>query len=254
MTLLQARSAPCLLALAACGVASSAAAQERPSDRTVLGVAAIYAPTYQGADDYRLQPFPVIDISRGRLFLSSRKGAGARVIDGEVVDVSAAVTYMPGYRRRDAPAGIGRLSGGAGARVSADIAIGRAVLGLSATQALSGDVDGALFEASLAMPMRVSSQLFLIPGVSATFADAAYNRAYFGVSPVQAKASRLPAFRPDGGLKDVSASLVANYRLNEKVSLGATVAISRLAGDAKASPLVVRKTQPVFFLSAAYAF
>lgn len=234
--------------------ATSAFAQDRSPDRTVVGVAAVYAPARQGGDDYRLMPFPVIDLKYGRFFASGRKGVGVTVLEGPAVSVGAGVTYVPGYRRRDAPVGIGRLSGGAGARIAADVRAGMMVASLSGTKVLSGDVDGALIDASLAVPLRLSEQLSLAPGVSATWADAKYNQAYFGVSPAQAAASGLPAYRPGGGIKDVSASLSAMYRLNERVSLGATASVSKLLGDAKDSPMVVDATQPSAVISVAYRF
>lgn len=229
-------------------------AQERGQNRAVVGLAGVYAPAYQGADDYRLLPFPVIDLKYGRFFASPRRGVGANLVDGDNVDLGAGVTFVPGYRRRDAPVGIGRLSGGAGARVSADVKAGMLMASVSATKVLSGDVDGALVDASLAMPFRPSARLTLIPSVSTTWADGAYNRAYFGVSAAQSAASGLPAFRPGGGIKDVSASLAATYRLNDKVSLGATAVVTKLTGDAKDSPIVVDPTQPAAFVSVAYRF
>lgn len=59
-----------------------ALAQDRDQNRAVVGLSAIHTPAYQGADKYRTLPFPVIDLSYGRFFLSGRAGAGAKVIDG----------------------------------------------------------------------------------------------------------------------------------------------------------------------------
>ncbi len=235
-------------------LAAPALAQDRDQNRAVLGLAGVYAPAYQGGDDYRLIPFPVLDLKYGRYFASSREGLGATLLEGQAVSVGAGVTYMPGYRRRDAPVGVGRLSGGAGARIFADARLGRLAAGLSVTRALTGEVDGTLVDASLAMPVRASARLTLIPSVSATWADGAYNRAYFGIDALQAAASGLAAYRPGGGLKDISASLTVSYRLNEKVTLGATGAVSSLRGDANNSPIVVDPTQPVAFVSVAYRF
>lgn len=242
-----------LCVVAALCAPTLARAQER-QNRAVVGVAGLYAPAYQGAADYRLIPFPVIDLKYGRFFANSRRGVGANIVDGDAIDVGVGVTYAPGYRRRDAPAGVGRLSGGAGARVSADVKAGMVMAGLGATRILSGDVDGTLVDATLALPFRPSSRLTLIPSIGTTWADGAYARAYFGVTPAQAAASGLPAFRPGDGIKDVSASLSANYRLNDKVTLGATGVISKLTGDAKDSPIVVDPTQPAAFVSIAYRF
>ncbi len=243
-----------LCVVAALVLPTAARAQERSQNRVVFGAAGIYAPAYQGAEDYRLLPFPVIDLKYGRYFASARRGIGANLVDGDTVDLGASVTYVPGYRRRDAPVGVGRLSGGMGARISADARMGMVMASIGATKVLSGDVDGTLADATLAMPFRPTARLTLIPSVSTTWADDAYNRAYFGISPVQAAASGLPAFRPGGGIKDVSASLSANYRLNDKVTLGATGVISKLTGDAKDSPIVGDPTQPAAFVSVSYRF
>ena len=243
-----------LIGLGVCAAATSAVAQGRAPDRAVIGIAAVYTPGYQGGDDYRLMPFPVIDVTYGRFFASGRKGVGYTVIDGPVAKISAGATYVPGYRRRDAPVGIGRLDGGAGLRVAADMRLGGVLASLGGTKVVSGDVDGALLDASLAYPVRVSDRLSVTPSVSATWADAQYNRAYFGISAAQAAASKLPAYRPGGGVKDVSMSLNASYRLTDRVSLGATASLSRLTGDARKSPIVVDPTQPSAVLSASYRF
>lgn len=243
-----------LCVLTAVSLATKASAQERATNRTVVGGAVIYAPAYQGAEDYRVLPFPVIDLKYGRFFASSRRGVGANLVDGDTVDVGAGVTFVPGYRRRDAPVGIGRVSGGAGARISADVKAGMVMASLGATKVLSGDLDGALIDATLAMPFRPTDRLTVIPSVGTTWADGAYARSYFGVSPAQATASGLPAYRPGGGIKDVSASLTASYRLNDQVSLSATGSVSKLTGDAKKSPIVVDPTQPAAVLSVSYRF
>lgn len=243
-----------LCVLTAAGLATEASAQDRAPDRTIVGGALIYAPAYQGAEDYRVLPFPLIDLKYGRFFASSRRGIGANLIDGDAVDVGAGVTFVPGYRRRDAPAGIGRAPGGAGARISADVKAGRVMASLGATKVLSGGLDGALVDATLAMPLRPSDRLTVIPSVSTTWADGAYTRSYFGVSASQATASGLPAYRPGGGIKDVSASLTASYRLTDRVSLGATGSITKLTGDAKQSPIVFDPTQPSAVLTVSYRF
>ena len=243
-----------LCMLAAVSLATKASAQDRPSDRTVVGGAVIYAPAYQGAKDYRVLPFPVIDLKYGRFFAGSRRGIGANLVDGDTVDVGVGVTYVPGYRGRDAPKGIGRVSGGAGARISADVKAGMVMASVGATKVLSGDLDGAVVDASLALPLRPLDRLTVIPSVSTTWADGAYARAYFGVSASQAAASGLRAYRPGGGIKDVSASLTASYRLTERVSLGATGSVTRLTGDARKSPIVFDPTQTSAVLSVAYRF
>lgn len=243
-----------LCVFTAVSLATKAGAQDRAPNRTIVGGAVIYAPAYQGGEDYRVLPFPVIDLKYGRFYASPRRGIGADLVDGDTVDVGAGVTFVPGYRRRDAPAGIGRVSGGAGARISGDVKAGMLMASLGATKVLSGDLDGALVDATLAMPFRPTDRLTVIPSLSATWADGAYTRSYFGVSASQAAASGLPAYRPGGGIKDVSAALTASYRLTDRVSLGATGSVTKLTGDARKSPIVVDPTQPSAVLSVSYRF
>lgn len=252
LAIFTARRMACGIVALAAGTAETALAQDR--NRTVLGVAGIYTPAYQGSDKYRTLPFPMIDIKRDRFYANPRRGVGWSVVDGDKVSVGAGMTFVPGYRRRDAPAGIGRLKNGAGARVSADIRTGMAMISLGATKVLSGGVDGALIDAGLAVPLRVSPRLTLVPAVSATWADRTYNDRYFGVTAAQSAASGLPVYAAGGGIKDISASLGAMYRLDDRVTLGATASLSSLQGDAKDSPIVADPTQPAMFVSAAYRF
>ncbi|WP_184716195.1 MipA/OmpV family protein [Caulobacter sp.] len=252
LALFTARRMACGMVALAAGTAETAFAQDR--NRTVVGLAGIHTPAYQGSDKYRTLPFPVIDIKRDRFYANARRGVGWSLVDGDKISVGAGMTFVPGYRRRDAPAGIGRLKNGAGARVSADLRTGMAMISLGATKVVSGGVDGALIDAGLALPLRVSPRLTLVPAVSATWADRTYNNRYFGVTPAQSLASGLPVYRAGGGIKDVSASLGAMYRLNDRVTLGATASLSSLQGDAKDSPIVADPTQPAVFVSAAYRF
>lgn len=242
------------IAAAFAGFGGLEAAQAQDRDRTVIGLAGIHTPAYQGSDKYRTLPFPVIDIKRDRFYANPRRGVGWSLADGDKVSIGAGMTFVPGYRRRDAPTGIGRLKNGAGARVSAEFRTGMAMISLGATKVVSGGVDGALIDAGLAWPLRVSPRLTLVSSLSATWADRQYNGRYFGVTPAQALASGLPTYEAGGGIKDVSASLGAMYRLNDRITLGATASLSSLQGDAKDSPIVADPTQPAVFVSAAYRF
>lgn len=247
-----ARRMACGIVALAAGTAETAFAQDR--NRTVVGLAGIHTPAYQGSDKYRTLPFPVIDIKRGRFYANPRRGVGWSLLDGDKISVGAGMTFVPGYRRRDAPTGIGRLKNGAGARVSAEVRAGPVLASMGATKVVSGGVAGALIDAGLAWPIRLSPRLTLMPSVGATWADRQYNDRYFGVTSAQALASGLPVYAAGGGIKDVSASLGAMYRLNDRVTLGATASLSSLQGDAKDSPIVADPTQPAVFVSAAYRF
>ncbi|RDE07371.1 MipA/OmpV family protein [Sphingomonas aracearum] len=229
-------------------------APRQQRDRIVIGVGAAAIPTYQGSDDYRVLPIPVIDIAKGRFFANLRNGIGVNVIDGGPVTIGGSVALMPGYRRKDVPDGVDRVTVGGGGRLFANLKAGGAILTVGGTKGFAGSTKGVIADASLSYPVVASRRLILIPAIGTSWADRKHNDRYFGINAREALASGLPEYRLGGGFKDVTAGVTANYRLNRRLSLAASANVSTLLGDAKDSPLVERKTQPTGFLSLNYLF
>lgn len=228
--------------------------QQRNGDHVVIGIGAGYAPAYQGSDKYRVMPLPVIDIAWGPFFANFRNGIGVNAVDTEHVTIGASVAMMPGYRGKDAPKGIGKLSFGAGARGFMSLKAAGFVATIGATKGFVGGTKGVIADASLSRPVSVSSRFMLIPTIAASWADRKHNDRFFGVSAAQSRASGLRQFRPGSGFNDVSAMLSVQYRLTDRVSLGATGGVTTLLGKVKDSPIVAHKTQPLGFLSLSYRF
>ena len=68
----------------------------------VLGAAADTQPVYAGADAYRVQGGPVIDIEyRDIAFLSTGDGLGVNFLRGDHYRVGAAIAYDRGRLERD---------------------------------------------------------------------------------------------------------------------------------------------------------
>lgn len=230
--------------------------QERKAaeDHFIIGAGAGYAPAYQGADDYIVLPIPVVDVAWGPLYANLRNGIGLNVIDSDVVTIGGGVSFQPGYRAKDVPVGIGRLSVGLGGRGFASVKAGGFVATVGATQGFTGGTKGFVADASLSYPIPVSSRAMVIPTIGATWADRKHNDRYFGVTTVQSLASGLPAFDAGSGFKDASAMLTVSYRLTDRINLGVTGGVTTLLGDMKDSPLVYHKTQPSGFLTLSYRF
>ncbi|MCI4589464.1 MipA/OmpV family protein [Sphingobium sp. BYY-5] len=231
-----------------------ASAQAQDKDHIIIGLGAAYTPAYQGADDYRLMPLPAIDIAWGPVFANLRNGIGINAIDNDVITAGASVTFMQGYRRRDAPEGIGRLSVGAGGRLFVNLKAGGFIATLGATKGFAGGTKGVIADASLSYPIMLSSRLVLVPTIGTTWADKKHNDRYFGVDAEQSLASGLPQFRAGSGFKDASAMVSAQYRLTDRISLGASAGVTTLLGKVQDSPIVFHKTQPLGFLSLSYRF
>ncbi len=69
-------------------------------------------------------------------------------------------------------------------------------------------------------------------------ASAAYMKSFFGVNPLQAARSGLPAYHAATGFKDVNAGMNGSYVINDTWTLFATVNYERLVGSAANSPLI----------------
>src|SRR3546814_719574 len=117
MTLFKRIARPACLALLLAALAFPAAASAQSGDHVTLGVGAGVVPDYQGSDDYRFLPIPVIDAQFGQFFVSLRNGIGVNVIEIGPLTAGASVALVGGYRRRDVPDGVRRVATTAGGRL-----------------------------------------------------------------------------------------------------------------------------------------
>lgn len=240
-----------LLALLSLTAATAHAADD---DHLKLGLGAAIAPRYEGADEYRLQPFPVVDAQYGRFFARSGDGLGLNIWQSAQLTIGAGVNMMEGYSKSDVPAGIGKLSNALGARIFLSTSAWGAIFTVSATQAISKSERGLIANARVSYPYSISERFKVIPSVSLNWANAKYMDSYFGINAQQAARSGLPEYRPSAGFKDVSLRLGFSYDLTKTWSITGAAGVSRLMGNAADSPLVRRKSQAVGALGVAYRF
>lgn len=223
-------------------------------DRITIGVGGLYAPAYQGADDYRFQPLPMVNVKWGRFFVNLQDGIGVNILDSEHVTVGVGLTPVGGYRAKDAPDGVGKLSLGLGGRGFVKLRHSGFEATLGATKIITGNTEGVIADASLAYPIPASDKLMLIPSIGTTWGNRKHNNRYFGVTAPQAAASGLPQYRAGSGLVDAKAELALVYRLTDRIGVMAGGGVSSLLGDAKDSPIVYHKTQPYGILAVTYSF
>lgn len=224
--------------------------EQGDGDHFMIGVGAAYMPVHHGSDDYRIQPLPAIDIKWGRFFANFQNGVGLNLIDSEHVTIGAGLVPVDGYRRKDVPDGVGKLSMGLGGRGFISLRQLGFEATVGATKVITGSTEGFLVDASLSYPVPVGERLMLVPSIGATWADRKHNNRYFGITPQQSAASGLPEFRVGSGLLDAKAELGIQYRLTERISAGLSGGVTTLLGDVKDSPIVESKTRPfgVFFV------
>jgi outer membrane protein len=70
------------------------------------------------------------------------------------------------------------------------------------------------------------------------FSNGRYQRAYFGVDPVAALATGLPAYRPSGGVHGIALASGLSYQFNPRFGMFGYARYERLIGDAAKSPIV----------------
>ena len=215
---------PAVAQVAAPGVPTSAQRPGPPPAKAwtiTVGFAPVFSPAWQGSRDQALSIFPDLRLNyRDAVFASIPDGLGWNAInrDGWKLGPLAKIRFG----RQEATGGSPFLiSGGSDALIGfgdiglagefggfAQKTIGKLRLRAEVRQGTGGH-DGLVADTLLAWGNRTRDGKWLYSlGLRATFADADYTQAYFGVSPAQAAAAGLPAYRTGSGL--VSSGLNAS--------------------------------------------
>jgi outer membrane scaffolding protein for murein synthesis (MipA/OmpV family) len=230
-----------------------------PDWRRVLGVAVETQPVYAGADAYKVQGGPVINIQyKDIAFASTGDGIGVNFLRGDHYRIGAAVAYDLGRKERDDYTnlrGMGDISVAPAAKVFASYVLSKKfplILRLDARQILGG-ADGTVGDAGIYMPLPGSSKKFVMfAGPSATFATHRYLQSEFGVTPAQALASGHPEFDAHSGIESVGVGFSATGFLTRHWLVNLDAAITKLKGSANISPITESATQRELAVSVDY--
>jgi outer membrane scaffolding protein for murein synthesis (MipA/OmpV family) len=230
-----------------------------PEWRTVLGVAADTQPVYAGADAYRVQGGPVINIQYSDIaFLSTGDGLGVNFLRGDHYRVGAAIAYDRGRIERDDYTnlrGMGNINPAPVAKLFATYVLSKKfplILRVDARQLLGG-ADGTVGDAGLYIPLPGSSKKFVMfAGPSVTFGSHHYLQSEYGVSPAQSLASGHPLFDAHAGMACVGVGFSATRFITSHWLLNLDAAINKLKGSPDVSPLVESRTQRELALSIDY--
>jgi outer membrane protein len=255
----------CALATLSAGVSQ---AQEIEADTSAHGVIAIgagVAPEFDGSPDVRVLPAVVADIRwRGINVQAGGQGLRADIIS----DPRFAFGPVIGARlpRNGADGHVGLLpeldtavEAGAfvGYRFGGD-ARGQGALQteLSVVHDVSGTHDGLLATARASYAAIQSDRFSLSLDARTTWVNQDYARTYFGISPAEAAASGLAAYRPGSGVRDVGMSMTAGYWFSPRLGVMGAIGANYLVGDFADSPVTEegRRWQPTGAIAVAYRF
>jgi len=171
---------------------------------------------YAGADAFRVQGGPVIDIQYSDIaFLSTGDGLGVNFLRGDHYRVGAAIAYDRGRLERTITpicAVMGDIRAAPVAKVFATYVLSKKfplILRVVARQILGG-ADGTVGDAGVYMPLPGSSKKFVMfAGPRSRLRHIAICRAKYGVTPAQSLASGHPVFDPHAGMAAVGVGFSA---------------------------------------------
>ncbi len=230
-----------------------------PEWRVVLGAAAEAKPLYDGAQPYRVQFGPVINIRyRDIAFASVGEGLGVNIVRGENYRAGVSLGYDLGRRVSDDSThlhGLGDI-----ARAPVVEMFGSYVISKQFPLVLRADVrrivggaDGFVGDVDAYLPLPGSSKTFIMfAGPSITFADRLHMQKSFGVNTSQALASGYPVYIAHGGANAVGLGFSATRFITKHWLISADAAVNRLLGSAGESPITRSKVQEVLALSVDY--
>lgn len=273
-------------------VSGSAASAQTPTTNPMpdgsrdmyVGLGAISAPRYEGADSRKVSALPLLQVQWSHGLFISGMSAGMHLSERPTVEYGPLLTL---HASRDESG----LGGEIGAFENSSLmpslipeplsrSSGNPLVGMDKIDARLQV--GGFFNYYLAPQWRFTSSLVYGAGIDrdgvqlqlgaqrlaaqitqhhtlsfsagATVANRAYNQSYFGVSPAQARTSGNAVYTADSGLKDLRLGVRWNWALTPSWMLTSNVQVLRLMGDARRSPLVERPNHLTVSTALAYRF
>lgn len=271
-------------------VSGSAASAQTPTTNPMpdgshdmyAGLGAVSAPRYEGANSRKVRALPVLQVQWSNGIFISGMSAGMHLSASPVVEYGPLLAIHPRRSESGTGGSVGSLEGFS-ALLPSTVRSGRSGDPLAGMADIKARPEaGAFFNYYLSPQWRLTSSVLAGAGndrngvrgeigiqrlamllaphhtvsvsVGLGFANRAYQQSYFGVTPVQSLSSGNAYYRPDGGLKDVRIGARWNWALSPSWMLTSFVHGTRLAGDARRSPLVERPANVTVSTAFAYRF
>ncbi len=225
-----------------------------------IGAAVAVVPEYEGSDETRVLPVPMINYHRGAFFITPRAGLPALGLRTQIApDVDAGVFLGMGLGRRasrtERTKGLENIDTHAAVGAYVEWRPGLYSFGAAYRQAAHKGYGGAIdLRASYAVWQSGANNVRM--GVGAEWMNRRAMDTWFGVSPEQAASSTygLSTHDTSSGFKSASLFATWTHRFNDQWSAIGTLGVNRLLGDAADSPLTARKTNGFGSAGVAYAF
>jgi len=220
-----------------------------------IGMIVGISPDYEGSDDYDFGNGPQLAGSWRDILFFKGKTIGANLVRKKNLKAGPILSWSGGRDEddNDKLEGLGDVDGSieAGGFVSYRKKTYR--FKLEARQDVNSGHEGALVELSAGTVLPFKKPLVSV-ALGTTWASDDYMESFFGVSAKQSADSGLKKYDADAGIKDISLSLTAGYKITNRWRLGGKAEYKRLVGDAADSPVVVDKNQFLAGIGITYHF
>jgi outer membrane scaffolding protein for murein synthesis (MipA/OmpV family) len=235
-----------------------------PGISAIVGLGAMIAPAYEGSKSTKTSPYPYVDVHgffNDRVYLSSVRGIGVNLLDTGPVRGGLALNYAGSRTSSDDPhlKGLPDISGAA--QLGGFLTYSFKPFAVEArVRHRFGSSSGTQVGLGATVAAAPVPRLHLSLGADLTWADARYQKTFFGVTPSEAaqatsQGNPLTAYTPGSGLTTVGVTAAGIYQIGTHWGLVARIELQDLIGkQAKDSPLTQRTFQPGFAFGALYKF
>jgi MipA family protein len=229
-----------LLAIPSEAAFAADATTRSPGDDLVieLGGGAKFEPSYEGASDYDVSPFPTIKLEYLNVPGLFTIGGGGDDL-GFSIGPSFNVTGERDSSDHDELTGLNDVDATYELGLKASYEWEHAEVYGAARYAFGG-AEGFVGDVGANAIFRPTSYLEFKIGPVATFAGEDYMDTYFGVTPGESLSTggRLSAFDAEAGIKSAGVEAKARYEFREDWFLNAEASWTSMVADAKDSPIV----------------
>ena len=233
---------------------------EIPTWNVVLGAGAQVKPLYDGAQNYRTQFGPVVNIRyRDIAFFSFGEGLGVNILRGEHYSAGLALTYDLGRNVSDDEnhlKGLPDIKRAPVVKAFATYVVSKEfplVVRTDVRQSVARGRDGLVGDVDAYLPLPGSSRrLVMFAGPSVTIASRDYLEKRFGITGSESQSSGYTVYDPHAGTNAIGVGFSATGFVTEHWLVNLNSMINWLQKDARDSPLTQRTSQPGLALSMGY--
>ena len=212
-----------------------------------LGVGA--SPEYSGSKNYKVIPLGSFSLKHGdyRIDLNGLNWT-ANIIPSKIINFGPSLKYSMGRDNDTGNQQVDKLSevdkglfGGFYLSYSfykVAMPYDKLSLRTNVLKDINGNNQGYTVNFGVNYSTPLTKKVFIISGVSATYASSDYMQSFYGVSASNSINSGITQYGAQSGIKDVGVFLMTNYILNESWSTYILAKYTRLLGDAKDSSIV----------------